>query len=210
MAIRINEFWDDLLRNQSISHGCYYLNQIDDIPDAPGIYGWFAHLDQYNRDDYFRLFHQKNVSVEIKGNLKEKYAGKVKRVSDEKDFENYNLDFLAGRLSSLIFCPPMYIGISINLKKRLKSHIRELTNIYHAPNSIQVQPNIVGITEFDTILESQNFAKRMGFTIKSLDSITLNNLVIKTIEMPVGYSWNNLQRIEKYLNRSYVPIFGRK
>ena len=210
MSNQVSDFWEIILSKSIVQNYCFYkLIELDKIPKSPGIYAWYLMADKSNFFDYYKIYKQKKVEVIIEGNLKEKYNGEVRNIYHDKDFKDTGVDFDLCNLASLAFSPPLYIGISINLNKRIKDHANELQKIYYDQIALSA-PTSLQKTDFDTIVESRHFAQRIGFTIKSFPSIDLNSLFIKTIELPSGYSWATLQSVERYLNRTYIPIYGRK
>lgn len=210
MANTVKDFWESISKVHTFdNHGYYRINEITKIPSKPGIYGWFISVNQHNFDDYFKVFKQKRIKINIKGNLNEEYDGNVKNIFSSKNFASPTIDHALCELSSYIFCPPIYIGISKDLNKRLTEHTGELNKIITGkikPSS----PLKLGQTDFDTMYESKHFAQRVGFVLHSLNIFNINPIFIKTIELPLTYSWIQLQKVEKYLNRTYLPIYGRK
>ncbi|WP_207424296.1 hypothetical protein [Desertivirga brevis] len=210
MDNKVNNYWLKVLSGSSINDHCVYaLSELDKIPEVPGIYAWYLKLDSTNLEDYFKLYKQKRIKVNIEGPLKESYQGSIKSTYNAKDFESPSIDFDLCEIASLAFSPPLYIGISKNLKRRLNEHGDELEDIYFGKTKLS-PPTPLRKIDFDTEKESSHFAQRIGTTIKSFRKMKLSSLYIRTIEMPVGYIWNDLQKVEKYLNRTYNPIYGRK
>lgn len=210
MPIKIDDFWKSLHNDHNTKgHGIYKLKDFGSLPDSPGLYSWHVNVSQVNRNQYYELFKQKKINIDIQGNLKEGYKGEVKSHFNHSDFNDPSIDLDLCEYASYVFCPPLYIGISNNLKQRLRTHYTELEKIY---NGIKPIPTVtkVGQTQFDTIIESSHFAQRIGFTIKGLNNITLDDIFVKTIELDSSYSWLELQKVEKYLNRTFIPIYGRK
>jgi hypothetical protein len=207
---KVIDFWNNILSGSTVQDHCHYkLTEIDNIPETPGMYAWYLNVDQNNFLDYYKVYKQKKVEVSIKGNFDESYIGELRNVYNEGNFKDNGVDHKLCFLASLAFSPPLYIGISNNLYIRLRQHCKELEKIYY--NKIPLsKPTSLGKTDFDTILESMHFAQRIGHTIRLFKNINLNSLLIKTIEMPKGYSWSELHKVEKYLNRTYIPIYGRK
>lgn len=209
MSHKVIDFWNDnLLKHSDKSHGIYKATELYKVPESPGIYSWHIGSSPVNFNHYFKAFKQKKLSVSINGHLKEEYDGEIRRKYFDKDFD-ISLDQQLCELASTIFCPPLYIGISKNLNKRLNQHFRELEKIYNGTIKLSTPPN-VGKTDFDTIIESSHFAQRIGHTLFNLNKISLRDIFIKTVELDKSYSWTKLQKVEKYLNRTFIPIYGRK
>jgi len=210
MSVTVHDFWNSLsVAHSAKRHGVYKLKEFGDLPETPGLYSWHVNFSSVNRERYYQLFKQKKINIDVQGNLKEAYKGEVKGHFEQKNFDTSLVDHDLCEFASYVFCPPLYIGISRNLKKRLRDHFTELEKIFTGSTPLPT-PIIVGQTQFDTIIESGHFAQRLGFTILDLGNITLDELFVKTIEMDVSYPWIELQKVEKYLNRTFIPIYGRK
>lgn len=210
MPIKVEDFWNSLsITHSSKNHGIYKLKEFGDLPETPGLYSWHINFSKVNRDQYYQLFKQKKINIDVKGSLKEAYKGEMKSHFEHGNFDTTLIDHELCEFASYVFCPPLYIGISKDLKSRLRQHFTELEKIYNGSTSLPT-PIPVGQTQFDTIVESSHFAQRIGFTISQLGNITLDDLFVKTIEMDSTYPWIELQKVEKYLNRTFIPIYGRK
>lgn len=210
MGTKIHDFWPNILLASNIeSHCIYNLTELHKLPKKPGIYAWYLISEATNFGEYHKIYKQKKINVTIEGNLKENYKGEIKAIYEDKDFHSPSLDHDLCKIASLAFSPPLYIGISKDLQTRLKTHTSELEKIVNGSLPLP-SPQALGKTDFDTILESSHFAQRIGHSINSFSSLTMNSLLIRTIEMPAGYTWQDLQKVEKYINRTYTPIYGRK
>lgn len=207
---KVNDFWDTKhMLHSNKNHGIYNVRELNLLPESPGLYSWHINSTNINFGSYYKVFKQKKVDINISGHLKELYKGEVKREYYDRDFSSPTIDHNLCEYASSVFCPPLYIGISKNLNKRLKTHFSELEKIYSGITPIP-KPTTLGQTQFDTIVESSHFAQRIGFTFVDLKDLRLEDLFIKTIELDSSYSWSELQKVEKYLNRTFVPIYGRK
>ena len=210
MGRTVFDFWTKKnKKHPSKKHGIYRLSENHLIPSVPGIYSWHIGFEKKGYNDYYKAFKQKRLDVNLKGNLKEQYSGRIKNSYHSRDFSISSFDFDLCDYASTVFCPPIYIGISKNLNIRLATHIRELEKIYTGKLKLS-KPSKVGQTDFDTIVESAHFAQRIGFTLVELNNIGIDSLFIKTIELDKSYTWSNLQKVEKYINRTFIPIYGRK
>jgi hypothetical protein len=210
MPIRVHDFWDDIhIAHSKKAHGIYKLKDFGKLPNTPGIYSWHINFTPINYDHYFQVFKQKKVGIDISGNLKENYKGEVYGAFDQKDFDTSLLDHDLCEYASFAFCPPLYIGISRTLRSRLRTHFTELEKIYTGKQIIP-PTTVVRHTDLDTALESSHFAERLGYILYNLKNIKLDDIFVKTIEVDSSYTWPDLQRVEKYLNRTFIPIYGRK
>lgn len=209
MPYKVTSFWNNkIVANPNIKHCYYRITEVPHIPRVPGIYSWHLWIDNVNNNKYSQIFKQKRVNVTIKSNLNDEFDGEIVHSGAESDIFDPAIDIDLCNWASIAMCPPLYIGISKNLGKRLKDHVDELNDI--VAGTIPTPVNTLLASQFDTIYESQHFAQRMGFVVSKLSNLNARNLLIKTIEMPLGYSWSDLQKVEKFLNRTYFPIYGRK
>ncbi len=210
MATTVIDFWSNLNRKHPNKvHGIYKATQLYDVPKVPGIYSWHINTTELNFKDYFKVFKQKKINVNLSGNLKEKYLGEIRNVYHDKDFNFPSTDYSLCEFASFAFCPPMYIGISVNLHSRLNDHYRELEKIHFGKVKLGASKKL-DRTRFDTIFESQHFAQRLGHTLVDLKNLKLDSVFIKTIELDVGYAKSELHKVEKYLNRTFIPLYGRR
>jgi hypothetical protein len=209
MSNSLSNHWNTLLTSSKVNEHCVYnLTELHKIPHVPGIYGWYLVMDNINFGEYYKIFKQKRVKVDIEGELQERYLGNAQATFDENNFPSTGVDFDLGGIASFAFSPPLYIGISKKLGNRLKDHTNELLDVYY--KRPMPSPLPLGKTEFDTIYESKHFASRIGYTLKNHTTVGLTSFRIKTLEMPSGYTWQDLQRVERYVNRTYIPVYGRK
>lgn len=209
MPYTVDSFWTSKLAAiPSVSHCYYKVTDIPHIPDVPGLYSWHLWIDSTNTDRYSQVFKHKRAKIDIQSNLSEQFQGFVQHVGHDKDIFDTTTDLNICNVASIAMCPPLYIGISTKLRTRLSQHVDELDKIIKGIKPTPV--STVLKSQFDTIWESQHFAQRMGYVIKKLNNRNANNLLIKTIEMPVGYAKKDLQTIETFLNRTYIPIYGRR
>jgi len=183
----------------------YRTNQISEIPKSLGIYAWFLAYD-YNTDhnDYHDVFKSSIITSTVEGIFKDVYTGPIKQQAFSFD-ENIVFSSFLNEVISL-FCPPVYIGISSNLRNRLSTHRDELNSLLYSEEAFKYNEN----AKIDSDGESYNFAIRLARVLRSVDSIGLRNLRIKVIEAGEGMKRDEVFAIEKYLNRTYTPIYGRK
>jgi len=209
MPYTINTFWaNKLAATPNVKHCYYRLVEVPQIPDVPGLYSWHLWIDNANSTKYSQIFKHKRVKVNIEANLTEKFEGDLHHAGYDTDIFQSKTDMDICNLASIAMCPPLYIGISGKLGQRLKQHTDELEKIIKG--AIPTPVDTIRKRQYDTIYESQHFAERMGYVISKLNSLNAPNLLIKTLEMPMTYTKQDLQTIEKFLNRTYIPIYGRR
>lgn len=209
MPFKANTFWSSKMTLHPTIQHCYYrITEVSNIPNVPGLYSWHLWIDSTNSKKYSQIFKQKRVDVTIKSNLSESFEGAIVHANHDKDIFDAGIDLNLCNLASIAMCPPLYIGISSRLGQRLGQHVDEFDKIIKG--AIPIPVATLTASQFDTIYESQHFAARMGFVVKDLSNLNANNLLIKTIELPTGYNKRELQRVETFLNRTFIPIYGRK
>lgn len=207
MSRDVSTVWKNTeLRNPGIKHGIYRFGELSEIPSVPGIYSWYLEVDYVNVTKYSELFHMRRLQVEAKGELTENYSGTIYKKPKTFD-SSVHYDLSLFQVASFAFCPPLYIGISKNLKARFTDHFSEFNSLVMPFSGT---PTKILKTQIDTLSESSALAQRLAICFNTLGIFDKSAIFIKTIEMPNGYDWGKLQKIEKYLNRSYYPILGRK
>jgi hypothetical protein len=186
----------------------------------PGIYAWYIRVlrGAQNADDlmpYSALFGAKRLNLVATGTLGETYNGQLNRAAA---FASRSPEFAAMIASaSTIFCPPLYIGISLNIHKRLKSH-RDALQLALSGGT----PSIAALTTTtpssptssedsieDTDQESSLFGERLGRLLREQNISDINNLFIKVIYQD-AYDRKELLHSEAFVNRTFLPLYGRK
>ena len=209
MPFKVNTFWNDKFNIHPDVKHCYYrITEVGNVPEVPGIYSWHLWIDNVNSANYSQVFKQKRVDVHIKSNLNDRFKGAIEHVDHEKDIFEPGIDLNLCNMASIAMCPPLYIGISKTLGSRLAQHVDEFDKIIKGV--VPTPIDTLKAKQFDTIYESQHFAQRMGFVVTKFGNMNANNLLVKTLELPVGYDRKKLQQVETFLNRTYFPIYGRK
>ena len=209
MPFKVDTYWNNkLASNPNIKHCYYRITEVPHIPNVPGIYSWHLWIDNANNKKYSQIFKQKRIDITVESNLSEKFIGAIKHSGHQEDIFDSTIDINLCNIASIAMCPPLYIGISKNLGVRLGQHFDEFDKIIKGIKATPI--DTIKSSHFDTIYESQHFAQRMGFVISKFNNLNANNLLIKTIEMPIGYSKDDLRKVETFLNRTFIPIYGRK
>lgn len=177
-----------------------------------GLYAWYARVLEKtdpltNMTSYDKVFASRKMSVEAKGNLGEVYKGVVTKCSvlggDVPGLYN------AVSAASTVFCPPLYIGISNDVKGRLSQHLKSLEAVLRS-----VAPQDAGLEssneeELDTEAESSVFGERVGKILRANGIANETLLFIKVIYTD-NLSRADLRKTETYVNRVFVPMCGRR
>ncbi|GAA6618142.1 hypothetical protein [Scytonema sp. NUACC26] len=185
----------------------YSVRKLQEVSEVPGIYAWYLLYNQkIDLQAYHSVYKQRQLFSFLKGNLQDNYQGTLSAQPYLFDKPVQDLNLLAGAID--VFSPPIYIGVSNNLKRRLLTHITMLNHILYADHV----EDIVDIIEsdIDSDKESKHFAQRISSVIKGINGIGLNSFRVKVIELAPGYSSTMLVEVENFLNRTFIPYYGRR
>ncbi len=184
--------------------------------ELPGIYAWyFRLLDRPGNTidtmkSFDSLFASKSLDFEAKGNLGERFQGSAKRTPYLRD---RTPDYVNALLSATtVFCPPLYIGISINIKRRLKTHYGTLNSFLQrsspasSPQTTLPATNLDG-PDMDTDIESNVFGERIASILKRNNILDPEQLYVKILYVP-GATKRDLEKAELFVNRTFVPLCG--
>ncbi|VWC23935.1 hypothetical protein BLA6860_05968 [Burkholderia lata] len=204
--------------------------EIDQVPETPGVYAWYAKLiistadinsiiDSINLAKASNLYEAKKevesaldrfvfnpyreapYRVQLRGALKPRYGGDVSHEPSKSEnlierlvAEPERLRKIADVLASAApgFTAPLYIGMAVNLRTRLRTHKRKITELRDVGHAS------VDSTE---ILEA-GFANQV--VARGFDPTNLF-VVVADVDVDTG-EHNDLENI---LNRINFPIFGR-
>jgi hypothetical protein len=173
---------------------CYDITEVYRAPSDPGIYAWYIYIP--SNDDqisYHRILKKRSLSIRAKGYLKEKYEGnmELKSVISEEAGESNFLEKV-----TKFFCPPIYIGIAEeqDLDERLEQHRKGINEV-------------VLNGERD---DKNEFADRIGKKIRKTEGVSINSLYAKAYPVKNNQRIKELKSIEFFLNRTYVPFYGKK
>ena len=206
-------------------------SEIGKAPDAPGIYAWYFHPELTDHDinilmdtikedptnaakkirsffteSLFKYFMQKPYEVEISGQLKPRYSGKVEHVQEISDSlinrikENPDKLFAIRNIleqSAPMFASPLYVGMSVSIRQRVLQHsnfIKKYKESFNNPFSRSFDD--------DAISEEKSFAQRV--VERGIPSSRLF-LVYQT----TGTDLDIQVDVENIINRIYYPTLGR-
>ncbi len=183
-------------------------NLDDNLPEKPGIYAWFMRLDKKNPEQSKALmdtiFRASSLHAEVKGVMNLLYRGELLKKSTDKEITNYDLfsDFL-------VMCSyPLYIGMSTNLRDRLKTHKRMIENISE-DQYLSFLSNAESLS--DSAEESRYFAARLMKSLGSYKIMGMNSLYVKYVCIDDSQiSRGELLAVEAFGNTLFNPVFGRR
>lgn len=179
----------------------------------PGIYAWYFRLLAGSAEpvdtmrSYDSLLGSKSLDFTVKGNLGEQFQGSAARIPFT---QNWTPDYVDAVLSATtVFCPPLYIGISVDIRRRLKKHYNTLTDVLQRPSVPQAAPTFTGLDEanIDTDFESNVFGERIASLLKKNNIGDAAQLFVKILYVP-GATKRDLERAEFFVNRAFVPLCG--
>jgi hypothetical protein len=171
----------------------YSVSDIDEAPESPGLYAWYLQLR--NEDafmDYHGVFKARNLETEARGDLLEKYTGDLSL--EQVEFEMVS-DFGLLKSATAAFSPPLYIGITVDrtLKERLEEH-----------------RDVLNSAIYGEISDPGEFGERIAEVLKKGGNIGLNGFFARVLPVPEPRNRRQIEEVEYYLNRTYVPLYGKK
>jgi hypothetical protein len=180
------------------------------IEARAGLYAWYLRLPKdpnpaLDLASYSRIFGSKNFTLEAKSVFGERYQGAATR---QPSFDPASHPFASSVLTaSTIFCPPVYIGISINIRQRLMLHLKRLNEALQGAETLLPTDDMS--EEQDTADESSAFGHRMGYLLRSNGIRDIERLFVKIIYQPQA-SAADLKKAEYFVNRTFLPFCGRR
>ena len=208
----------------------YWLN-IDYLSDIPkntqGLYAWYVQPDPTEADlkiandptidfiksvseNYLEYFFHKDFDAQISGRLLPTFTGKLSYckpgfggLSKDASFSPQSRKQVIESLKLLIpkLMPPLYIGKSKNLRRRLTAHeyaISKREAIFRSTFEAHDDD------EADLIAVVQSFAKE----VKNA-AIPRKWLYAKVFEFGPEVDFKVVTQLETLLNRTFYPTFGR-
>ncbi len=178
--------------------------------EEPGLYAWYLRvLPNTGSTDalasYTGVLAGKRLQVCARAHLGEEYRGDLDRTRPDRD----SLPGLTGAIAaaSAVFSPPIYIGISKGMRSRLQQHVRALEDTLARTNggTGASQPPELAI---DTTEESSVFGERIGDLLRTHGQ-TILPLFVKIIYQP-SIERAELRAAERFANRAFLPLFGRR
>jgi len=191
----------------------YQITELDVVPAKNGLYSWyFLYQEPTSVESYHSIFKQKTFDTLTKGSLGELFKGKLKSQQSDYISEQTDVDHTLLQFATESFCPPIYIGISKNLNRRLNTHLHCLRTALHLgltskPNKVDFNSNDDNL---DSDLESRYFGARIANVMKGAGQSRLSYLFVRTVEIDGVYDRKSLLNIEKILNHTFTPIYGKR
>ena len=177
-------------------------NELHLAPARPGLYAWYAAPNPgASLQDYHGIYKSRTLNAFISGNLKEQYEGTLyaKALSYPSSEDRALLEAAAEA-----FSPPLYIGVSSDLRNRLSTHSEMLKDAMYTAE-LSESPNEQ--VQSDTNEESASFAARMSLYARDT-SLGVTAFHVRMIVLPEGYARHKLLSVETFLNRTYTPHYG--
>ena len=184
------------------------LNDLDSVPTGAGWYAWFQIPGSLSSES-FQLYRHATVGSSVTGIFNLTFEGRLKAADGDSpptfpSGDDETLDTLKSLF--LAFAPPLYIGISKNLRTRLKTHRKHLQEFMRAADGVVAGADARNGIADDTEKESQYFGSRVGTALRSL-KLSPDTLYVKCV---LAEDPTQLKKIEKALNFALTPHYGRK
>lgn len=215
-----------MLNSPSVDHifdfgfGERYAHQVipytqieQDAPQLSGLYSWHLRLPKQKPEraaSFLKsLFHAAELNATITATMRQSWQGNLRSQSDP--FEEGFSPALQDAFFSIAY--PLYIGISVNLRDRLKTHKRQLEIYKDQPLT---EPSKAA--EADTEEESRCFGERLGAVFRKARFYETELLFVKCIlwpsdateQMEKSKVRDELRGAERVCNTLFHPMFGRQ
>jgi hypothetical protein len=177
--------------------------------EQPGLYAWYLRLQPHATSPdairaYIRLFTSKRLYVTAAGVLNESYEGSLERLPFDPASGEIPASMLAA--ATVMFSPPIYLGISKNVRTRLQQHLDALEG---ALREVEPMPMPAPQIEPDTFEESATFGQRAAALLKASRINDVSGLFVKVL-YDGSIERRQLIGIEHLINRAFVPVCGRR
>lgn len=180
---------------KTLDHRTYSISELHRVPDSPGIYAWYLSIqNERSQQDYHKVFKSRSLSTKSVSDLNESYVGDL----ELKDVELKTVsDFPLLQKATRIFSPPIYIGITVEqtLPDRLGQHRRAIND---------------AIDLNDEDLDQSIFGHRIGQVLQELPSLSISSFFVRVLPLSNLSSQQQVREVEAYLNRTYVPFYGKR
>ncbi|MEP6389215.1 MAG: hypothetical protein ABJ056_04745 [Halioglobus sp.] len=184
----------------------YSINEIDTIEDGlAGYYSWI-YIPETKENISAGVVKKRNVISTVKEGFSNNYHGELVRrevgglaIDDEDRFLKFQELMFA-------FSAPLYIGISNNLRSRLKTHKRQLAECYETWEAMEPDTDFrpIDSRNLDTDIESKCFGQRIARILQT-EGLRLDELYIKCVRSEGG---DDLKSNETILNKICAPPYG--
>jgi hypothetical protein len=187
-----------------------------DILDLPGLYSWNISLSKstYEKEsekkkkiiESLSSFHLKN-KIDLEGTTNfSQFSGHIEETTELSDTYKVNintasnfqeLDFHRLLISQIVFNQPIYIGMSMDLKKRIYDHFNVLESVFYGKTILPDE-------------DGKSFAERLNLLLDNnlKDLFSPTNFFVKVLYFK-DINETELQKIEYLLNRFNKPKLGR-
>lgn len=182
------------------------LSDLDSVPESAGWYSWF-YIPSSLDADAFQLYRHARVDSTVTGVFNLTFEGRLWPKGGEAPLSvlkqpEKSLEML--RSLFLAFAPPLYVGISKGLRRRLKSHCKNLRDFMANADAAEQTTSMT--VDPDSECESQFFGARIGTALRAL-KISADDLHVKCV---LAENTDKLKEIEKLLNFALTPHYGRR
>ncbi|MFV2016665.1 MAG: hypothetical protein ACC656_14640, partial [Candidatus Heimdallarchaeota archaeon] len=191
---------------------------IAELESYPGLYSWYIRPKPKRENEIipilYELLQQTELKATLTGNLRLSYEGTLTKKNI--DFNAQNNEMLRNIFITVPY--PLYVGISLNLKDRLKVHIEQLHNCMSLLHDYKYEEEF----SLDSNEESSYFGKRLASIflksrVRALDCLYIRIYEYKnkgTSDMLSKAEKKNIKvelaEVEHIANSIFNPVFGRR
>lgn len=182
-----------------------------EAPARPGLYSWHFRLPSGSAEKatpfLSSLFLTEELEVSVRANMRQRWSGAL--LSETNAFEQGHSAALAAAFFAVAY--PLYIGISVDLRRRLKTH-KEQLEIYKD----KIPPFPWSSPPSDTDEESACFGSRVGEVFRGARYFETEWLYVKFVSTDLADGrgledvMSDLRVAETTCNTLFHPVFGRR
>lgn len=207
----------------------YTLDNLYGAPTEPGIYAWYLNTELRTADlndnhatktNLFRIFNQlklPNFDIEARGNLSLHLKGTLAHSTvgseDGPEFSSLVENILQNEDSRKLFATilkqstphlmsPLYIGVTNNIRRRLKDHKNDIDNFR----------KIIKTRVYDAQAEEPKQKFALEIVKRGIPNRYLHVFVSTNFDYKGSLEEERkaAEAVETILNRLFYPIFGRR
>lgn len=192
---------------ESHEHHLLPYTDLESAKESQGVYAWFLRVKGSGQEEWEKvnsIYSSRRLKTSALGSLGERYDGDlVKKPYDG----TAPVDPVVLTALCAAFSTPVYLGISSNVRTRLKQHDKALQEYLRDPTNYKRQ--IDSDAPSDTDSESSLFGARLGKALLEADFNHAANAFVKIVYLD-NISRETLIASETLINRMIHPTLGRK
>jgi hypothetical protein len=215
------------------SYKLYEFKEVSDVEPKHGLYAWYLNMQlsdattsssenmvgalrkisEASRYPDLEIQMRGHLSLDLRGKMQHMWYGyddkyrkellTILKYPEERVLLQYIFNSAAPLLTS-----PLYIGISKNLKERLRTHKRLIQEPGRSSSEIINRSTVEDGSE--TIKQDKTFAQRVIDRDINPNHLIVGVIYVEDINVPQTRIRKTIEAAETLLNRMFHPILGRR